>query len=237
MRAGEMARRKVRDGMNSIEDMFQASPFEPLLHHLSKVRECVVLVRPMFEAVRDEDYDRLEQIAEQVFKTEHQADLIKDEIRQVIPRSFFLPVYRGDLLGYLKLLDNMADEVEDIAILLTIKRLKMPAKLVDEILEYLETILRVWTKAYEMNEHLRELAAQGFRADRAEGVLEMVRVVEKAEWEADKAQYSLSKSLFALEDEMKPTDLMLWWRVFLELGRLANHAEKTADRLRRMLSQ
>ncbi len=50
-------------------------------------------------------------------------------------------------------------------------------------------------------------------------------------------QYGVSKSLFAMEDEIKTTDLMLWWRVFLELGALANSAEKTADRLRRMLSQ
>jgi hypothetical protein len=61
--------------------------------------------------------------------------------------------------------------------------------------------------------------------------------VEKSEWEADKAQYALSKALFSKEDELKPSDLMLWWRVFLELGQLANRAEKIADRLRRMLSQ
>jgi uncharacterized protein Yka (UPF0111/DUF47 family) len=79
--------------------------------------------------------------------------------------------------------------------------------------------------------------AQGFHADRAEGVMTMIRVVERSEWEADKAQYALSKSLFAIEDDLKASDLMLWWRVFLELGQLANHAEKTADRLRRMLSQ
>ncbi len=223
--------------MSSLEEMFETSPFEPLLHHFRKVQECVLLVRPMFEAARDGDGDKLEELADRVFKTEHQADIIKDEIRQVIPRSFFLPVYRGDLLGYLKLQDNMADSVEDLAVLLTIKRLKMPPKLSDETFAYVNTILRVCEKAYRMSESIRDLVAKGFHADRAAGVMEMIHSVEHAEWEADKAQYSLSKSLFALEDEIKPTDLMLWWRIFLELGQLANHAEKTADRLRRMLSQ
>jgi hypothetical protein len=237
MRAGRYARWEEEDAMTSIEEMFQASPFEPLLHHMKKVRECGALVRPMFEAVRDEAYDRLHELINRVFKTEHEADIIKDEIRQVIPRSFFLPVYRGDLLGYLKLQDDMADSVEDLAILLTIKKLKMPEKLADEIIAYVDTALRACDKAYETNQHLRDLVAEGFRADRAAGVMEMIRAVERAEWEADKAQYALSQSLFALEDEIKPTDLMLWWRVFLELGQMANHAEKTADRLRRMLSQ
>jgi uncharacterized protein Yka (UPF0111/DUF47 family) len=43
--------------------LFEQSPFEPLLHHYDKVRECVDLVRPMFEAVRDEKYDVLEKLA------------------------------------------------------------------------------------------------------------------------------------------------------------------------------
>ncbi|MCH9002615.1 MAG: DUF47 family protein, partial [Planctomycetes bacterium] len=66
--------------------------------------------------------------------------------------------------------------------------------------------------------------------------LEMVAQVEKAEWEADRLQYTLSQKLFALEDEIKPTDILLWFRILGELGQLANFAEKTGDRLRRMLS-
>ncbi|MFQ5422579.1 MAG: TIGR00153 family protein [Phycisphaerae bacterium] len=223
--------------MGTVESLFEQSPFEPLLHHLQKVRECVTLVRPLLEAVRDGSHDRLTELTDRVFKTEHQADIIKDDIRQVIPRSFFLPVFRGDLLGYLKLQDDMADAVEDIAILLTIKKLPMPDTLSKEIFDYVDTVLRTCDKAYEMNERLRDLVARGFHTDQAGDMLDRIRAVEKAEWEADKAQYHLSQSLFAMEDDMKITDLMLWWRVFLELGALANHAEKTADRLRRMLSQ
>ncbi len=223
--------------MGLISELFDKSPFEPLRYQLQKVRDCVDLIRPMFEAVKNESFDELASLTQKVFKAEHEADVIKDEIRQEIPRSFFLPVYRGDLLGYLKLQDDMADSVEDIAFLLTLKNLKLPAKLKDELTAYVDTILVVCDRCYEMNDHIRELVAAGFHADQANGVFEMIKAVEKAEWEADKAQYAISKSLFALEDEIKTTDLMLWWRVFLELGRLANAAENTADRLRRMLSQ
>lgn len=223
--------------MGLMEDMFDTSPFEPLIHHHAKVRDCVEVIRPMFEAARDGDYEKLYKLRDRVFKSEHEADVIKDEIRQVIPRSFFLPVYRGDLLGYLKLQDDMADEVEDVAILLTIKRLPMPAKLVDQVFAYMETVLRACDKCFEMNTHLRELVARGFRADQANGIFEMIRGIERAEWESDKAQYTLSQSLFAMEDEIKPTDLILWWRVFRELGQLANHAENLGDRLRRMLAR
>ena len=63
----------------------------------------------------------------------------------------------------------------------------------------------------------------------------MLAEAEQAEWEADKLQYQLAQKLFAREDEMKATDIFLWSGVFRELGALANHADKTAERLRRML--
>ena len=97
--------------MTKIEDLFRESPFEPLRYHMKTVMECVAFVRPMFEAVRDQKYDNLQDIARKIFKTEHEADIIKDEIRQTIPKRFFLPVYRGDLLGYLKLQDDIVSLV------------------------------------------------------------------------------------------------------------------------------
>ncbi|MCB9855744.1 MAG: TIGR00153 family protein [Phycisphaerales bacterium] len=223
--------------MVRISTLFEKSPFEPLLHHYDKVRECVDLVRPMFKAVRDEDYEGLEKLAQKVFKTEHEADLIKDEIRQEIPRSFFLPVYRGDLLGYLKLQDDVADAIENIAYLLTLKRLKLPAALESGLAAYLDSVMDADTKAREMNQRIRDLVQKGFHASQAGDMFDLIRAVERAEWEADKKQYEVSKALFKLEDSMKPSDLMLWWRILLEMGEVANHIEKMADRLRRMLSQ
>ena len=70
----------------------------------------------------------------------------------------------------------------------------------------------------------------------AENALRMVADVEKREWESDRLQYTLSQDLFALEDDLRATDTFLWFRIFGELGQLANFAEKTADRVRRMLS-
>ena len=52
---------------------------------------------------------------------------------------------------------------------------------------------------------------------------------------ADKAAFGLSQQIFAREDEMKATDIFLWSSVIRELGGLANYADKTAERLRRML--
>ena len=222
--------------MSMIKDLFRESPFEPLRYHMKSVMECVAFVRPMFEAVRDAQYDKLQELARKVFKVEHTADMIKDDIRQTIPKRFFLPVYRGDLLGSVKLQDDMADSVEDIAVLLTIKHLPLPSQLVEPAFEYVAKIEDVCQRTQAIADYLPTLVEGDMVGAEAEHALAMVADVEKAEWEADRLQYSLSQALFALEDEMKPTDIFLWFRVFGELGQLANFAEKTGDRLRRMLS-
>ena len=222
--------------MPAIKDLFKESPFEPLRWHMEAVMECVGHLRPMFEAVRDGRHEDMRSLTKSVFKAEHRADMIKDDIRQTIPKRFFLPVYRGDLLGYVKLQDDMADAVEDVAVLLTLKELPLPAALVEPTFEYLSKVEEVCQKMYAISEYLPTLVEGDMVGAEAEQVQSMVADVEKREWEADRLQYTLSQQLFALEDQMKTTDIFLWFRVFGELGQLANFAEKTGDRLRRMLS-
>ena len=222
--------------MSMIQNLFRESPFEPLRYHMKTVMNCVAYVQPMFEAVRDKRYDALRELVNKVFKTEHLADIIKDDIRQTIPKRFFLPVYRGDLLGYLKLQDDMADSIEDIAVLLTIKNITLPDTLREPTFIYIEKVKDVCQQMCEIGNHLPKLVKSDMAGKEAETVLEMIAAVEKAEWETDRLQYALSQKLFALEDEIKATDILLWFRIFGELGQLANFAEKTGDRLRRMLS-
>lgn len=213
----------------------KVSPFEPLGQHMKLVRACVDYVLPMFECVREGDFDRLKRLTEDVFKAEHEADKVKNRIRETIPKTFALPVFRGDLLAYLHVQDDLADSAENLAVLLTIKKLTMPPQLAEDVMAYVRGSLAVCDRLYAAAEHLTELAEHDFGGPGSHVVLQRVAEAEHAEWEADKMQYRLAQKLFALEDELKPTDIMLWSDVFKELGALANHADKTAERLRRML--
>lgn len=219
----------------SVFDRFQESPFVPLGEHMAKIKKCVALVEPIFECVRKQDYEGLKKLSAKVFKFEHQADIVKNEIRECIPKTFYLPVYRGDLLAYLKLQDDIADSVEDIAVVLTIKNLKLPEALADDVQEYVRLVIKVCEDLFQCTDQLADLVEADFGGKKTKAILDLVAKAEQAEWEADKAEYSLAQKLFALEDEIRATDIMLWSKVFQELGRLANHADKTAERLRRML--
>lgn len=220
-----------------ILDWREPSPFEPLAEHMKHVRTCVDLVLPMFECVRDGNYDKLTALTAEVFKAEHEADRVKTEIRRTIPKAFALPVYRGDLLAFLHVQDELADTAEDLAVQLTIKRLTLPQALADDAIEYVRQSLRVCEKLYAALAQLKDLVEADFGGPRGKRVMVLVGEAEHEEWVADKMQYKLAQRLFALEDEMKPTDIFLWSNIFQSLGALANHADKTAERLRRMLAR
>lgn len=221
--------------MSRFTEMFRKSPFLPLRDHMTTVMDCVGLVQPMFQAVSEGRFQDLEDLSKKVFKTEHDADVIKDEIRQTIPKTFYLPVFRGDLLGHLKLQDDMADAAEDIAVLLTIKRLELPEQIREEAMTYVGTVIDVCNQAAELTIQVQAVVEEGFEPGRVAKLLEAVKAVETAEWQSDRVQYKLSRDLFALESVISPVDIMLWFKIFGEAGRLANFAESLADRIRRML--
>ena len=56
---------------------------------------------------------------------EQKADQKKNDIRNHLPRSLFLPIDRSKLLDILTLQDCLADRAEDIAVMTTLKRIEM----------------------------------------------------------------------------------------------------------------
>ncbi len=217
-------------------DLFRKSPFGPLHSHMAKVRECMTLLKPLFVAALDEQNEtKTEEIVKQISKLEHQADEIKNEIRQTLPSGLFLPVNREDLLAYLKLQDDIADSVEDVSLLLTLKRLTIPKSLHDDLFAFIDKVVEVCHLCGKAEEEFERLVAAAFGEAEKRKVHELAGKAEFAEWEADKAQMALAKRLLAMEQEMSPIDIFLWFRIFGELGRVANHAEKTGDMLRRLL--
>ncbi len=221
--------------MSRILSLFRKSPFEPLAMHMDKVQECIDRVPALFESVIEGDYSRLEKLTREIYRLEHDADKIKNRIRGTLPRGLFLPVLREDLLAYLKLQDDMADTAENVAVLMTMKKIKLPKSLAKETQAHVENVMDVCRATRRATDMLKDLVEVGFSGQRAEEALKIVAEAEHAEWLADKSQYALAKRLFACEKEMAPTDIFLWFKVFGELGRLANHAEKTGDAFRRML--
>ncbi len=221
--------------MSIISKLFGKSPFEPLYQHMMKVKECVDLVRPLMDAFLKGEDKKLNEMAAKIFKAEHDADMVKKDIRNNLPKSIFLPVARGDLLSFLKEQDCIADSAEDLAVLLTMRKTVVPDELKDELRDFVEKVLETYEVAMTVSSEIKVLAETSFGGVEAHKVMDLIEKLKLKEWEADKAQMEAAKKMFSIEKKLDPVSVMLWMHIFNELGTLANHAENAGDRMRMML--
>lgn len=223
--------------MKAIAELFGRSPFGPLVQHTHKVHECVLEVRPLIDAFLAARHDEVEEIYERISKLEHEADEIKREIRNNLPKSIFLPVDRGDMLKYLKEQDSIADTAEDIAVLLTVRRTRIPDEMHDEIRTFVAKVLEVSERLVQAAGELEKLQEESFSGRSAERVVGLTEEVSQGEYEADCIQTDVTRHLYDVEDQVDPVSVYFIMKLFRLLGEIANHAENTGDHLRMMLTR
>ncbi len=221
--------------MSIISKLFGKSPFEPLHQHMLKVKACVGLVRPLMDAFLKGEQEKVKDVARKIFKAEHDADIVKKEIRSRLPKSILLPVARGDILRFLKEQDNIADSAEDLAALLILRKTTVPEELKEKLKKFVDKVLETYEVAMTVSSEIKLLAETSFGGEEAHKVMELIEKLKVKEWEADKAQMKASKKMFSIEKKLDPVSVMMWMHIFKELGTLANHAENAGDQMRLML--
>ena len=222
--------------MRTILSMFAKSPFKPLVSHIDKVNECVDQVIPLFEALQSKDYNKVEEISERISTVEHKADKIKDDIRQHLPQSIFLPVDKRDFMHLLSAQDDIADAVEDLAVLMRIRNINLPDELSEPLEELVKHVVDTANVACNMIRELEDLLEASFGGAEAEKVEKMASELGTSEYEADKKQFLLAKKLFSLDD-LIAADLLLLNELIKKLGGVADQSEKIGKTLRVFLSR
>ena len=216
--------------------MFAKSPFKPLVSHIDKVNECVNQIKPLFDAFLSSDYEKVESIAKQISKVEYKADKIKDDIRQHLPQSIFLPVDKRDFMHLLSAQDDIADAVEDLAVLMRIKNINIPNALSQPLMELVDYVVTLANDACGMIRELDDLLEASFGGAEAEKVEKMASDLGVAEYEADKMQFLLAQKLFSLSD-ISAADLFLLNELIKKLGGVADQSEKIGKTLRVFISR
>jgi predicted phosphate transport protein (TIGR00153 family) len=221
--------------MNIIQDLFGKSPFGPLVEDTKKVHECVEMIRPLMEALVNEDYEEINRLQDQISRLEYEADTIKHNVREHLPRRYFMPVDRIDLARFISSQDNIADKTEDFAIILTLRKTRIHPNVMDKFFEFVDQIFKVTGTLLTAAEELNNLAEASFSGAEAEVVLNLLKGLNEEEWRADRMARSLSKDVFSLEKELDPITIIFYEKMILTLGSIANEAENAGDMLRIMI--
>ncbi len=222
---------------STLRSLIGASPFSALQKHMREVMACVREVPPLFEAVAAQDSEKVLELKELIFEREEAADQIKNELRGALPKSLFMPVDRRDLLDVLSMQDSIADTAQDIAGLLVEREMTVPDGLEEPVIALANRCVGVCEQSALIIEELDELLTVGFRGREATSVEAMVVELNRLETETDELGLELARKLFAIEDDLNPISVMMWYRLIEWIGDLADYAEKAGDRLRLLIAR
>ena len=222
---------------NPLVRLFGRSPFRPVQEHMEVVEQCAEAVVPLFEALRDHDQEALLRHKQQIFDLENKADELKNDIRAHLPKSLFMPVDRRDLLDLLNAQDSIADVCQDIAGLLSVRKMEIPESLTDGLFPFIHSNVKATRQCRKVISELDELLEMGFRGRRVDRVIEMIEDLNRLETETDRHEMKLTEELFQLEDEMKPLSVVFWYELFRLIADIADYAEDVGDRLRLLIAR
>lgn len=222
--------------MSTIGRLFGRSPFGQLQQHMEQVTKCVTKMSEALKAAPAGEVELLDQLSEQVSQLEHQADQIKDDIRERLLKRFFMPIDRSEVLEILSLQDSLADTAEDVCKVLTLKALPFPEEFREDFDQFVDFNLKACQIAASVISQMDELIESGFGGVEAERIRGLAKDAAFAEHQADLVQLRLLKKIYAHDKEFTIGEFHLWMRVTRVLSRLANVSENLSARVLNTLS-
>ena len=172
-------------------------------------------------------------MTDRVAKMESEADAIKRNIRNHLPRGILMPVDKFQFLQYLGEQDKVVDEVEAALYWLSFRPKGLPKEMRPDFLELVESVIPPIEKLAE----LVLMATQFFRSksgDQREKMKSLIRDIRQHEKEADLLEQELKGLVFRTIQD----GLVVFHTVRLAeiVGEIADHAQNASDRMRTMIA-
>ena len=217
----------------TIAKLFGKSPFSPLQSHMKKVSLCIKKLTQVFEVLQDGNEKEVDLLVKELSKLEHEADLTKNDIRNHLPKSLFLPIDRSQFLEILSMQDAISDQAEDIGNLLILHPLDPSLyKMLFNL--YKKNITAFWDTRGIIKE-LNELVEASFGGIEAEKIKVSVEKTSYVEYEADKMKHRLMKEFFSLSSPPSTPVFYLYIRLIEEVNQISHISEKLANRIQMIL--
>jgi len=215
----------------TFSDLISKSPFGPIQVHMQKSLECAEELLLFLEAVIHDDWDKATASRKKISGLEKQADKLKAETRDLLPKGMFLFVPRGDLLDLIGLADEIPNTIKDISGLVYGRQMVIPSQISASFMEFASEAVQIVTTAALAIDQLSEVSRLAF-VSRASGELDkIISNLDSLEEESDRSEVTVRLQLFDIEKDFPPIDVIFLYDVINKIGELADRAEQVGHRL------
>lgn len=221
-----------------LSDTFRKkSPFDQLLNHMCKVTECIKLLGAGLINYYKGNYEGFSELAKKVSIIEHEADLIKANLRGHLPSSLLMPVDKGKFLWALREQDKILDHAEKLVTMLDMRHTKIPKPLQQLFIEHSMLVVETVDAMEEAVSSICDLIATSFVKKQRETTKDLIKKVHDKEWAADQKKYGVTVGIYKMEKKLAPMDVYHLLKIADWVDDIADHAENVADWLRSMIAR
>jgi len=222
--------------------LFAKSPFKPLIKHAEVVLEAVGTLEKALGAWERGEYEKMREYARRVDDLEDFADRIKEEIRDSLSSKLFMPVNRGDILGYLEMQDKIADAAENTAKWLLVRDPNnIPEDIKDEVRTLIMTMSQESIKAaklvYEAIVQMDRVIESGFGEKEIEREYEIIKEIESVEHKIDELDTRFMEIIFKNSARLEWGLGMYLLNIAKTISNISDKAKDAAERIRLMMNK
>lgn len=221
---------------STVISMFGKSPFKALQLHMQSVVLVTAELPGLINAINKGDQAKVGSIADTISQLEGKTDELKNAMRSQMPKSFFMPVDRRDLLDLLDLQDDIADNAETVATIASLRAMEVIDGMDKTLTELCALAVESANKASVTIAELHLLVESGFGGREADKVTRMIVELSALRAETTAKAHELCRIIFAKEDQLKPVSVFMWYRIIEQISELAHNAERAGDRLRLLMA-
>jgi len=215
--------------------MFLTSPFEGLLEHAEKIKECAWAFQQAIECHITDQCERFEEFRKEVDKLESEADAIKRRIRGHLPKGTLMPVDKFELFRYLHEQDKVLDAVEEALDWISFRSEPgIPDALHKDFFLLVDAVMDPVEEMCHMVSDARKYFTN-FSEKQRELIKETIHTLRRQEHEADKVEDDIKAKV--LNMQIDPVTVFHMIRLAEVIGSLADHAENAGDMMRAMLAR
>lgn len=213
------------------------TPFSQLLDHMGKVRECIDILGDGLIKYYKGDYKNFSKLAKDVSQLEHEADIIKSNLRNHLPSSLFMPVDKGKFMWALREQDAILDHADNLVRMLDMRHTNIPKKLQKLFIDHAKAVIKTVDAMEEAVDNIKDLVETSFVKREREQTKEFIYKVHENEYKADQKKYEMTKGIYELEKKLDPMDVYHLLKIADWVDDIADHAENVADWLRAMIAK
>lgn len=189
----------------------------------------------MLDAYLVGDQETVEELAGEIDLIEAEADEIKRDVEQQLRGGVFMAVERGRLRQVIIVQDSIADKMQNLARLTTLRPCEAQPPFAETFKKFVELNMETFHAIRKVIDELDELLEAGFSGGEAQTVVQLIQRVSTLEDEADDLQHKLLKELFAVEVNMSPGEFFLWTKIFKQVGDIGDRSNRLGNRVRSTL--